>query len=150
MKYKVCCPFCENEKCVKGTDKCEAELWAKDMMKKREQGMGKQYLRFGDIPKDKISRIHRSDAILGEEKGVSVWDCAFVNDVPFPLLPDNASEDCMADYFYHLFGNKPVYLVEGTELKERGSANEPLLGKDIKIVSEYTEVYKYLKRIHTR
>ena len=112
--------------------------------------MSKKYIRFGDIPKDKISRIHRSDAILGEEKGVSVWDCAFVNDVPFPLLPDNASEDCMADYFYHLFGNKPVYLVEGTELKERGSANEPLLGKDIKVISEYTDVYKYLKRIHTR
>ena len=67
--------------------------------------MDKKYLRFGDIPKDKISRMHRSDAVFGEEKGVSVWDCAFVNDVPFPLLPDNASEDCMADYFYMLFGN---------------------------------------------
>jgi len=112
--------------------------------------MTKVYIRFGDIPKDKISRIHRSDAILGEEKGVSVWNCAFVNDVPFPLLPDNASEDCMADYFYHLLGNKPVYLVEGTELQERGSVNEPLLGEDIKVVSEYTDAYKYLKRIHTR
>lgn len=112
--------------------------------------MTKVYIRFGDIPKDKISRIHRGDAILGEEKGVSVWDCAFVNDVPFPLLPDNASEDCMADYFYHLLGNKTVYLVEGTELQERGSSNEPLLGKDIKIIREYTEDYKYLKQILTR
>ena len=112
--------------------------------------MQKKYLRFGDIPKNKISRIHRSDTILGEEKGVSVWDCAFVNGVPFPLLPENASEDAMADYFYMLFGNKPVYLVEGSELEEKGSAGEPLIGKDIKIISEYTDAYEYLKRIHTR
>ena len=30
MKYKVCCPMCDNKKCVKGTDKCEAEAWAKE------------------------------------------------------------------------------------------------------------------------
>ena len=29
MKYKVCCPMCDKEKCVRGTDKCEAEIWAK-------------------------------------------------------------------------------------------------------------------------
>lgn len=29
MKYKVCCPLCDNDKCVRGTDKCEAEIWAK-------------------------------------------------------------------------------------------------------------------------
>ncbi len=29
IKYWVCCPFCDNKKCVKGTDKCEAEVWAK-------------------------------------------------------------------------------------------------------------------------
>ena len=110
--------------------------------------MKKQYIRFGYIPIDHLSKIHRSDAILGEEKGVSVWNCAFVNDVPFPLLPENASEDAMADYFYMLFGNKPVYLVEGTELEEKGSAGEPLLGKDICIINEYTDDYEYLKRIH--
>lgn len=27
MKYWVCCPICDNNKCVKGTDKCEAEIW---------------------------------------------------------------------------------------------------------------------------
>ena len=27
MKYKVCCPMCDNDKCVKGTGKCEAEKW---------------------------------------------------------------------------------------------------------------------------
>ena len=29
IKYWVCCPFCDNKKCVKETDKCEAEVWAK-------------------------------------------------------------------------------------------------------------------------
>lgn len=31
MKYIVCCPLCDNDKCVKDTDKCEAEIWAKHM-----------------------------------------------------------------------------------------------------------------------
>ena len=29
MKYIVCCPLCDNDECVRGTDKCEAEIWAK-------------------------------------------------------------------------------------------------------------------------
>ena len=107
----------------------------------------KQYIRFGDIPKDKISKSYRSSIVVDNELGVSVWDCAFVNNVPFPLLPDNASETAMADYFYMLLGNKPVYLVEGTELPTKGTAGEPLLGKDIKIVHEYTNDYEYLKNI---
>lgn len=28
-KYWICCPLCDNPKCVKGTDKCDAEIWAK-------------------------------------------------------------------------------------------------------------------------
>lgn len=35
QKYIVCCPLCDNEKCVKGTDKCEAEIWKK---KKESEG----------------------------------------------------------------------------------------------------------------
>lgn len=33
MKYKICCPMCDNYKCVRGTEKCEAELWKKRRMK---------------------------------------------------------------------------------------------------------------------
>jgi len=33
IKYWVCCPMCDHEKCIKGTEKCEAEVWAK---KKKE------------------------------------------------------------------------------------------------------------------
>ena len=106
-----------------------------------------RYLRFGHIPKDKKSKVHKSDAVIREEKGVSVWDCKFINDVPFPLLPTSASESAMADYFYCLLGDKPVYLVEGTELAEKGSAGEPLLDTDISIIREYTNDYNYLKHI---
>lgn len=35
IKYWICCPMCDNTMCVKGTDKCEAEIWAK--MKKKEE-----------------------------------------------------------------------------------------------------------------
>ena len=31
-KYWVCCPLCDKQKCVKGTDKCDAEIWAKQKM----------------------------------------------------------------------------------------------------------------------
>lgn len=34
IKYMVCCPMCDNKKCVRGTSMCEAEQWAKN--KKRE------------------------------------------------------------------------------------------------------------------
>ncbi len=60
------------------------------------------------------------------------------------------SESAFADYFYCLLGKKPVYLVTGTELKEKGSANEPLLSKDITIIKEYTNDYNYLKQILTK
>lgn len=36
MKYRVCCPMCDNEECVKNTDECDAEIWAKE--KEREVG----------------------------------------------------------------------------------------------------------------
>lgn len=107
----------------------------------------KKYLRFGELPKDKKSKVHKSGVVVREEQGVSVWNCVFVNDVPFPLLPQNPSECTMSDYFYHLLGDKPVYLVEGTELEECGSAGEPLLSDDIRIIKEYTDDYDYLKKI---
>lgn len=36
IKYIVCCPMCDNEKCVRNTDKCEAEIWAKNKAKSEE------------------------------------------------------------------------------------------------------------------
>ncbi len=33
MKFKVCCPMCDNVKCVRGTSVCEAEIWKKEKIK---------------------------------------------------------------------------------------------------------------------
>lgn len=35
VKYIICCPLCDNRKCVRGTDLCEAEIWARS---KKEEG----------------------------------------------------------------------------------------------------------------
>lgn len=40
IKYWICCPWCDNEKCVKGTDKCEAEIWAKSKRGEEEHEIG--------------------------------------------------------------------------------------------------------------
>ena len=106
----------------------------------------RQYIRFGIIPPNEISKAHRGDAIIKEENGVSVWNCVVANDVFFPVLPDNPSEECIADYFYFLLGDKRVFLVTGDEQIEKGSVGEPLL-KNVKIIKEYTDDYDYLKRI---
>lgn len=37
-KYWICCPLCDNEKCMKGTDKCEAEMWEKERQEENENG----------------------------------------------------------------------------------------------------------------
>lgn len=36
IKYKVCCPVCDNKECVKGTLGCEAEQWKRKI--KNEHG----------------------------------------------------------------------------------------------------------------
>jgi hypothetical protein len=43
-KYWICCPLCDNDKCMKGTDKCEAEKWEKEekALSKRFRQMAKK------------------------------------------------------------------------------------------------------------
>ena len=36
MKYRICCPMCDNEKCVRGTEDCDAEEWVKNMAESEE------------------------------------------------------------------------------------------------------------------
>lgn len=33
MKYKVCCPLCDNDKCVRETSMCEAEIWKREKLR---------------------------------------------------------------------------------------------------------------------
>lgn len=41
--------------------------------------MSKKYLKFGNVPKETFSPIHKSDAILGDEKSLSVFGYSFEN-----------------------------------------------------------------------
>lgn len=106
----------------------------------------KYYIRFGDIPKDEKSKVHRGEALIHDEKGVSVWDSAIANDVYFPILPQNPNECAVQDYFGFIWGNRPVYLVTGDELNEKGTCGEPLIA-NAKIIKELTDDYKYQKHI---
>lgn len=38
LKYEICCPLCDEPKCVKGSSKCEAEIWKKRKVKEQSNG----------------------------------------------------------------------------------------------------------------
>lgn len=39
----------------------------------------KEYIRFGSIPKNERSGIYRTEEKIGEEQGVSVYDCIVID-----------------------------------------------------------------------
>lgn len=47
-KYWICCPLCDNDKCMKGTDKCEAEKWEKE-----EKALSKRFRQMAKRERDK-------------------------------------------------------------------------------------------------
>ncbi len=107
------------------------------------------YIRIGEIPEDEISKIHRGDAIIGSEKGVSVYNAVKIKDkwrivMPIPFkegqgntyecLIQNVTECC-----YKIDQPQKVYLVTGNEVGI-GSDNEPLI-KDVRVIQEITQEY---------
>lgn len=109
----------------------------------------KYYIRFGNIPENEVSKVHRGDAIIQDEKGVSVWDSAIANDIYFPILPINPNECAVQDYFGFIWGTRPAYLVTGDELDEKGACGEPLI-VNVKVIKELTDSYKYQKEIFSK
>lgn len=100
------------------------------------------YIRFGKIPENKISKVHRSDAVIREEGGLSVWRACRANGRYYPLLPEDANENGIADYFHYLlYSDEPVYLVTGTELCIEGADREPLLMDDVVVIKDITNFY---------
>ena len=101
------------------------------------------YIRFGKIPEDGISKVHRGDDIVRGEGGLSVWDA--VSDGMgryFPVLPEDATDDTVADYFRFLLNsNSKVYLVTGTEMFLQGADREPLL-MDPRIIKDISNYYR--------
>ena len=101
------------------------------------------YIRFGDIPKNNQSSVHYSDQKIRDEGGLSVWDCVVADGIYYPILPKDANEDAVADYFTLLFSDKPVYLVTGNQLRLEGADREPLITDPIilKKLPKYTDVF---------
>lgn len=94
----------------------------------------KTYIRYGELPPDGKSKIHnRVGEIIGEEKGVSVFEYIEGRGI---VVPDNQNA---RDDFLKLSNSywKPAYLVSGEEVGI-GSDKEPLLAnvKILKILHE--------------
>ena len=102
----------------------------------------KLYIRFGEIPEDGISKIHHSGEVIGEEKGVSVYNSVKGQIIHYPVLPNKKIDHAVDTYFDFLFGDRKVFLVTGEELPEKGSDGEPLL-KDVQIVKELTNYHEW-------
>ncbi len=100
------------------------------------------YIRFGEIPNDGKSRVHRSDDVIREEAGLSVWRAVENCGCYYPVLPEDANENAIADYFnFLLHSDKKVFLVTGTEIFIEGADREPLL-IDVKVLKEITHYYR--------
>ena len=108
----------------------------------------KEYIRFGEIPKEEKSK--RGNGIIGDgykvvgyEEGVSVWDCVYNFDTDkYHLVAPHGnscthgdfSKSAFPDDCYGCDPNQKIYVVTGIEVGY-GADKEPLL-KDVKIVKE--------------
>lgn len=107
------------------------------------------YIRIGEIPEDEISKIHNGDAMIGLEKGVSVYNAVKLKDKWHIVMPTPFKEgqgrtyECLiqevTECRYKINQPRKVYLVIGNEVGT-GSDNEPLI-KDVRIVQEITQEY---------
>lgn len=100
------------------------------------------YIRFGEIPSDKDSKVHRGDQLVRNEGGISVWRAIKDGGYYWPILPKEPNENTISDYFTLLLhSDKPVYLVTGTEIFIEGADREPLL-IDVVILKDITHYYR--------
>lgn len=107
------------------------------------------YIRIGEIPEDEISKIHSGDAIIGSEKGVSVYNAVKIKDKWHIVMPTPFKEgqgytyECLiqnvTECRYKIDQPQKVYLVTGCEVGI-GSDNEPLI-KDVRVIQEITQEY---------
>ena len=99
--------------------------------------MKKLYYRFGDIPEDGYSSIWRIDELIGNEKGISVYEAyKNIDGTYVPVIPFPVTEKVLNDFTYYMtyyYGSR--YLVTVDLLDERGSDGE-LLIKNVKIIKK--------------
>lgn len=96
----------------------------------------KTYIRFNKWPEDERSKKHRSDSIVGYEKGVSVFDSEIINGQRYILIPFPVDEGLARDlYTFSTNSFDDIYLVSGNVVG-KGHGGEPLL-KDLEIIEHY-------------
>jgi hypothetical protein len=109
----------------------------------------KTYIRIGEIPIDEKSKIHRGDAVIGEEDGVSVYNCIKQNNKYHIVMPLPLKEGQGITYEiliqeitqckYEIEFPRKVYLVTGEEIG-KGNDNEPLI-KNVIILKDLTSQF---------
>ena len=87
-----------------------------------KQAAAPLYIRFGEIPKGKKSKVHCGDETVRNEGGLSVWRAVEVNNCYYPILPEEPNDNTISDYFNLLLqSDRKVYLVTGDELYIEGA-----------------------------
>lgn len=109
----------------------------------------RNYIRIGEIPSDEKSRIHRGDDIIGEEEGVSVYNCVEINGfyhivMPLPMKDGQGQTyECLiqnvTECRYKIDNPSKVYLVTGDEVG-KGRDNEPVI-RNVRIINDITYYY---------
>lgn len=69
LKYMICCPMCDNERCVRGSDRCEAEIWAKNKKAKdnKKENMIDE-TKLEEFVKEKCSELSNTLDVLNYSK----------------------------------------------------------------------------------
>ena len=70
------------------------------------------YIRFGEVPSDGKSKVYKSDSIVREEAGVSVWRAVENCGRYYPILPEEPNENTEESRF-----------IENEERKENKQKN---------------------------
>ena len=107
------------------------------------------FIRIGEIPSDEKSKIHRGDAVIGEEIGVSVYNMVEINGnyhvvMPFPMKEGQGQTyECLIQEVtqcrYEINFPRKVYLVTGYVVGI-GHDNEPLI-KNVQIIKDITRQF---------
>lgn len=98
------------------------------------------YIRFGYIPANEMSNIYQDGNIIGQEIGVSCYECLKINDKYRIIYPsfndrwDKSAEILNILIKRFMLGNTKCFLITG-DVVGRGTDNEPLL-KNVKIIKE--------------
>ena len=99
------------------------------------------YSRLGEIPDGGISYVHLGDYKARPEGGLSVWKAVEANGRYYPVLPEDANEAAIADYFDMLLADRgPVYLLTGSRIRLEGADREPLLQSWV-VIKEITHLF---------